>query len=215
MAAPICATCLARPRRSSRAKSRPCSVAGTADAPSGAAEAALPPGLSATSRTALVSSSTKSGTPSVRPTICSRRVLDKIWAPATCRASSAQSRRSRRLSDSGVTPGWPSHGASKSPRQVTSSNTGTVRKRRIAKDRTSSEVGSIQCTSSNTMTTGLRRAISATWPTSASIVLCFLRCGSRLTDWYDSAQPAAPTIPPATPRPRRRSRFARACPSAW
>ena len=67
MAAPICATSLAAPSRSSRAIREACKLAGTAKAGDGIAAAACPaaPSLPA-SRTALVISSTNNGMPSVR-----------------------------------------------------------------------------------------------------------------------------------------------------
>ena len=70
IAAPICATSLAGPSRSSRAISDACKVAGTAKSGDGIAATIrrAAPSLSA-SRTAFVISSTNRGTPSVRFTI--------------------------------------------------------------------------------------------------------------------------------------------------
>ena len=70
MAAPICATSLAGPSRSSRAISEACKLAGTAKAGDGTAPAVrrASPSPSASS-TAFVISSTNSGMPSVRSTI--------------------------------------------------------------------------------------------------------------------------------------------------
>ena len=75
MAAPICATSLAGPSRSSRAISEACRLAGTASAGDGTAAAvcSAAPSLSASS-TAFVISSTNSGMPSVR-SMMSCRIL--------------------------------------------------------------------------------------------------------------------------------------------
>src|SRR6266481_2415584 len=102
----------AGPSRSSRARSAPCSVAGRSsadlDAPA-SAPSALPPPARA-SKTAFVSSSTKSGTPSVRVTICSTVSTGRALLPATRCTSIAPSRRSSRLRASTVTCDRPLQG---------------------------------------------------------------------------------------------------------
>ena len=83
IAAPICATSLADPSRSSRAISEACRLAGTVRAGDGTAAAVFraSPSLSASS-TALVISSTNSGMPSVRSIISCRIVSGSAWLPA-------------------------------------------------------------------------------------------------------------------------------------
>ena len=110
IAAPVCATSLAAgPSRSSRAISEACKVAGT-DSPGcgtdGQGQATCVPHSS----TALVSSSTNSGTPSVRSAISSMISGGSAAFPATFATIAAVSRRSSRASVSIVTCGCPVHG---------------------------------------------------------------------------------------------------------
>ena len=78
-----------------------------------------------------------------------------------------------------LTCGWPVQGGWNSGRKVTISSTGRLRTRSTARSSSSSEVGSIQCTSSNTISTGCWRAKPSSWRISASSVRSFLRCGLR------------------------------------
>ena len=106
--APICATSLAAvPIRSSRAIRDACSVAGTAIAGSGLADSTASTRLSwpARSMTALVSSSTNSGTPSVRSTISPTTSLPSGALPASPWTSVSTSRSPSRLSASVATCG--------------------------------------------------------------------------------------------------------------
>jgi hypothetical protein len=115
IAAPTCATSLAAgPSRSSRAMSEACSVAGTARTAAGVPERTsfAPHSCTLASTTALVSSSTKSDTPSVRSTISSTAPGGKAPSlPAICFASAALSRWSSRLSVRVVTWARPVQGA--------------------------------------------------------------------------------------------------------
>ena len=104
-----CATSLAaEPSRSNRAISEACSVAGTLGAGAPARERAVLTLLP--SSTALVSSSTNSGTPSVRLTISATTSPGSASAPPTRRTSAAPSRRSSRLRTRTVTCACPLHG---------------------------------------------------------------------------------------------------------
>ena len=128
IAAPICATSLAVPSRSSRASSEACRLAGTVEAGDGTAAAArrASPSLSASS-TALVISSTNSGMPSVR-SMMSRRILAGRSLLPTTRSIMALTWRSvSRLMVRTVTYGRPIQGGSNSGLNVTISNTRRVR----------------------------------------------------------------------------------------
>ncbi len=94
IAAPICATSLAGPSRSSRAISDACKLAGTARAGDGTAATVrrAAPSLSASS-TAFVISSTNSGMPSVRSTISASTSAGSALFP-TRRAMMAAASRS-------------------------------------------------------------------------------------------------------------------------
>ena len=84
MAAPICATSLAGPSRSSRAISEACKLAGTARAGNGTAAAVCSAALSLpASSTALVISSTKRGIPSVRSAMSWRTLAGRSLLPTT------------------------------------------------------------------------------------------------------------------------------------
>src|SRR5262249_8590391 len=108
----ICATRLTDSKRSSRAINESCNVVG------------IPTSGAPLSSTLLVSSSTNNGTPSVRSTIWLMTSLGKLFPPAICSTRAVRSRRSRRLSVSIVTCGWPVHDGRNSGRKVTISNTG-------------------------------------------------------------------------------------------
>ena len=104
MAAPICATSLAGPSRSSRAISEACRLAGTARAGEGTAAAVFraSPSLSASS-TAFVISSTNSGMPSVRSIMSCLISRVAACCPMTLSMMAAISRSPSRLSVSAVT----------------------------------------------------------------------------------------------------------------
>ena len=67
------------------------------------------------------------------------------------------------------------------------SRTGSRRIRSIVRSNSSREVGSIQCTSSNTISTGRLRLKSSNRPSKASSVFSFFSCGVRFIS--DSAPP--------------------------
>ena len=127
MAAPICATSLAGPRRSSRAISEACKLAGTARAGDGIAAAVCraSPSLSASS-TAFVISSTNNGMPSVRSTISAITSAGRSLFPTMRAMMAAASRSPSRLSAKVVTCDRPAQGALNSGRKVTMSSTGRV-----------------------------------------------------------------------------------------
>ncbi len=140
------------------------------------------------SKTLLVNSSTNSGTPSVRSTIWATTSSGNALPPAICSTRAVRSRRSRRLSASIVTCGWPVQGGWNSGRNVTISSTGRLRTRSTVRSSSSREVGSIQCASSKTMTTGCWRARPSSCRISASSVRSFLRCGLRFgSGWRSEA----------------------------
>jgi hypothetical protein len=102
--------CLAAgPSRSSGAISEACKLAGTDNAECATEESAAAP-AAPISRTALVSSSTNSGTPSARAAISSTISGGNAAFPATFATIAAVSRRSSRASVSIVTCGCPVHG---------------------------------------------------------------------------------------------------------
>ena len=130
------------------------------------------------SKTVLVNSSTNSGTPSVRSTIWSTTSPGSALSEI-CATKMVRSRRSKRLSVSIVTCGRPVQGGWNSGRKVTSSRTGRVRRCSTVRSSSSREVGSIQCASSKTITTGCWRARPLSWHISASSVRCFFWGGLR------------------------------------
>ena len=99
IAAPICATSLAGPSRSSRAISDACRLAGTASDGDGTAATArsAAPSPSASS-TAFVISSTNSGMPSVRSMMSCRMFAGSGLLPTTPSMMAAMSRSPSRLS---------------------------------------------------------------------------------------------------------------------
>ena len=113
---------LGAPARAGRAapSARHASVAGTDSAASEvvASTAATRSPCSALSSTALVSSSTNSGTPSVRSTISATISRASAALPASVRTSAAPSRSPSRLSAKLVTWGWPPQGGWNSGRKV-------------------------------------------------------------------------------------------------
>ncbi len=171
MAAPICKTSRAEPSRSTRAISEACSEVGTATCCAGWSRSLL-------SSTALVSSSTNSGTPSVRSMICSSSAGGSGLPPVTCSTSVMRSRRPRRLSVMLVTCGWPAQGGWKSGRWVMTSRIGKPCMRSTVSVSSSSEVGSLHCTSSNAISTGALRARLSSRPSSAASTSLRLRFGS-------------------------------------
>src|SRR5262249_29990380 len=98
------------------------------------------------SSTALVSSSTQSGPPSVLATICAV-TSGGSGRPATRSAKVSTSAGARRSSAMLVTCERPVQGASYSGRKVKSANTGKARTRSTVRSSTSSEVASAQWTS--------------------------------------------------------------------
>ena len=158
IAAPICATSLAGPSRSSRAISDACKLAGTARAGDGTAATVrrAAPSLSASS-TAFVISSTNSGMPSVRSTISASTSAGSALFPARRAIMAAASRSPSRLSVRLVTCDCPTHGALNSGRNVTISSTGRVLIRSTVRPNTSRLVGSTQCASSKIISTGCCR----------------------------------------------------------
>ena len=108
MAAPTCATSFAtEPIRSSRAISEACNVGGTSRPSSGVAETACATPVGLASSTALVNSSTNSGTPSVRSAISLTISLGSVRVPATLRISAAPALWSRRFSTIELTCDFP------------------------------------------------------------------------------------------------------------
>src|SRR5262249_26334667 len=106
-----------------RAISEAWRVAGTAGDATGTADNPAP--LIAASSTALVSSSTKSGTPSVRSMISSTISVENVGAlPIMPRMSSSLSSRPKRRRDNVVVFGWSVQGGWYSGRKVAISSTG-------------------------------------------------------------------------------------------
>ena len=152
IADPICATSFAGPRRSSRAISEACRLAGTArlgTEPPQPSAAASP----SASSTAFVISSTNSGMPSVRSMI-SAMSAGRTLLPARRSMMVAVSRCPSRLSVRVVTCGCPIQGALNSVRKVTISSAGRVLMRSTVLPNNSKLVGSIQCASSKIISTG-------------------------------------------------------------
>ncbi len=124
---------------------------------------------------------------------CDRRSGRRPRRAMPCRRRSARPGRSgragpRRLSASIVTCGWPVQGGWNSGRNVTISNTGRLRTRSTVRSSSSREVGSIQCASSKTITTGCWRARPSSCRISAASVRSFLRCGLRFgSGWRSEA----------------------------
>ena len=99
-------------------------------------------------------SSMKSGTPSVRSTICSAISLGSALPPPTWVIISARCRFDRRLRLRIVTCERPIQGGVNSGRKVMISKTRRVGIRSISRSSDSRVVGSLQWTSSNTISTG-------------------------------------------------------------
>ena len=134
----------------------------------------------------LVSSSTNKGTPSVRSVIWSITSAGSALPPAICPTSAVRSCRSRRLSAIMLTCGWPIQGGWNSGRNVTISSTGKLRTRSTVRSSSSREVGSIQCASSKTISTGCWHARPSSCRISASNVRSFLRWGLRFGSGWRS-----------------------------
>ena len=144
MQAAVCATSLTPGTRSSRAISEACSEAGTAaPAPRGPA-----------SSTALVSSSTNSGTPSVRAAISPSTAGGRSLPLARRATIASVGPRPRRLSVSRVTCGCPPSAGWSSGRLVSSISTRAPAIRSSVRPTSSRVVGSAQCASSSTISTG-------------------------------------------------------------
>ena len=178
IAAPICATSLAGPSRSSRAISDACRLAGTAGTGGGTAPSVrcASPSPSASS-TAFVISSTNRGIPSDRSTICVITFPGRFLFPARLVMIAATSRSPSRLSIRLVTCDWPAHGALNSGRKVTISSAGRVLIRSTVRLSASKLVGSIQCTSSNIISTGCWLVSAANRVAKASSIPCRRCCG--------------------------------------
>ena len=132
------------------------------------------------SSTALVNSSTNSGTPSMRSTISATISGASEALPASLCTSASPSRSPSRLSAKLATWARPGQGGWNSGRKVTASSTGRCRTRSTVRSSNSREVGSIQWASSNTISTGRRRASASSWLSSDSNCFSRLRCGLRL-----------------------------------
>jgi hypothetical protein len=173
IAAPICATSLAAPSRSSRAISEACKLAGTFKAGDGTAATVrrAAPSLSASS-TAFVISSTNRGIPSVRSTISAITSAGTSLFPISRAMMAAACRSPSRVSVRLVTCDCPTHGALNSGRKVTMSSAGSVLNRSTVRPSTSRLVGSIHCTSSKIINNGRCIANRAAWVITASSVLC-------------------------------------------
>ena len=173
----------------------------------------------AASSTALVSSSTNSGTPSALATICCRTASGSARPPATASARAALCRRGRRFSEISVACGRPFQGGGNSGRKVSSSSTRSPAIRPTSRSSSSSVVGSAQCRSSNTHSTGCLRARPATCSTRTSIVASLCRCGAAVerrvaplrAGWTGAPRSA---VPPRSPGPSPGPAGPRACP-AW
>jgi len=127
--------------------------------------------------TVLVNSSMNNATPSVRARICSRTSSGSTL-PAVIRSTNAtHSRRLRRVSDNAVTWAWLGQGGVNSGRAVASSSTGRCCTRSTIAVNNSSEVGSIQCKSSNNISTGCSRAGPSSWASNAASVFSLRCCG--------------------------------------
>ena len=126
MQAPICATSFTGARRSSRAISESCSVAGIAKDGSVPTSSYWSPVLRRipVSSTAFVSSSVKSGTPSVRARICARSSAGSALPPVIPSTSATTWACGKRFNVSNVTCGNPIHGGESSGRNVATSSTG-------------------------------------------------------------------------------------------
>ena len=174
--APICAISLAGPSRSSRAISDACKLAGTAIVAAGTAASVrrAAPSLSDSS-TAFVISSTNRGMPSVRSTISSITSGGSVFSPTRRSMIAVMSCFPSRLSVTLVTLAWPTHGGSNSGRNVTISKAGRPETRSTVRLSSSRLVGSIQCTSSNTISTGCWRASASNCASRA----CKVRCRRR------------------------------------
>ena len=102
------------------------------------------------SSTALVSSSTNSGTPSVLATICSSSSAGSALPPATCSTMRRGLPRAEAVEGQQRGVGVAGPGRRNSGRKVTTSSTGSAAIRSTTRSKSSSVVGSIQCASSKT-----------------------------------------------------------------
>ena len=91
------------------------------------------------------------------------------------------SRSPSRLIVRAITCGRPIQGGSNSGRNITTSSTRKVRIRSTTRPNTSKLVGSVQCASSKTISTGLKRVRVCICKMSASSVLCRRCSGVRLS----------------------------------
>ncbi len=143
------------------------------------------------STAARVSSSTNSGTPSARVTICSPNARGSITSPAVRLANAMASRSQRLLTGSVETCGSPVQCGENPGREDIKSNTGRCRMHGTITSSSSRLVWSIQCTSSNTMTTG-REAAKAASCAIKSPSNCSLSRWARRRGWGEP--PAAVTV---------------------
>ena len=195
--AATCATARASPRRSRRAVSESRRVAGTL---------AAAPARSST--TVLVSSSTNSGTPSLRATI-SRSLSSSI----PCRAATARTIAALSPAPSGLqviadASAWRCHGGVHSGRCETNVRIGTVAMRLSRRSSRLLLVGSIQCASS-TRSSSPGPADSATRRSSSRPIVSFMRCAGvisiavRVSLLGSSSSSATRTRAALSVRPRR------------
>lgn len=188
-----------------------CSVAGIATEAIGpsAAWVSEPSVISSDSSTALVSSSMNNGTPSVRAMICSRTASGSVRPPVRSSISAIDWARDSRPSASMLACPMPTQPGSYSGRAVTTASTRRSCSRSTMRSSSSRVVGSAQCASSNTHSTGRSPARSASWLSRLSKVRAFCWCGvsvrggNRSSVETDSSAASGATASPSTdPRPR-------------
>ena len=186
--AAACATSLTGCSRSSRAINESCRLAGIARPLNGPPRwyASAVSSSAPDSNTALVISSTNSGTPSLRTAISSStasgsRFPSLIRSTMSCTAARASRFKTRR-----VTTGWLAKAAPNVGRAVTTTSTALPCTRSSASSSISRVVGSIQCASSTTHITGRRPADPISWSTRAAKVRARRCCGVSVSAPYRS-----------------------------
>jgi hypothetical protein len=132
--------------------------------------ARLPLAASRLSNNVFVSSSMKSGMPSVRSMMRPRISGGSALPPVSCWMSVDVSRWPRRLRVSAVTCACPVQGASNSGRKVITISANRCGTRSAARSNNSSEVESIHCASSKTSSVGCRRARPSNCLTNAASI---------------------------------------------
>jgi hypothetical protein len=176
MTDPICATSLAATDRSRRAISEACSVVGTIAGESGSASELSPfTCLSRASKTVLVNSSMKRGTPSACAIILSTTCFGRIRSPVIALIREAACRLSSPFSDWTVTCGRPAQDGCNSGRLVMTSRIGCRSTVSISKFTRSKVVGSAQWISSKTASSGLCRVSPSNCRRIAARVIALLR----------------------------------------